>query len=251
MSCIDQVRGYLNAGLSVIPIEARGKRPLVSWTVYQSRRSSEEEVRGWLMRWPAMNIGVVTGAVSGIVVLDVDGPRGDKSLHDNRLELPCTVVSLTGNGLHYFFKHLRAHAPTRAGILPGLDIRGEGGYVVVPPSIHPTGRRYAWGEHSSPDDVDIAPLPEWLVTISHTIGTCTNVEPWIGFLQGVAEGERNDVATRLAGRLLRAGFSAKEALAWLRLWNERNRPPLPEQEIVGVVRSIARREVRRILGPQP
>jgi hypothetical protein len=245
---VESAEGYLARGWSPIPIERVGKRPLIKWTVYQKFVATVDEVRGWWKRWPDANVGIVTGRVSGIVVLDVDGKRGDQSLGTKTVVISHTVVALTGNGLHYFFKHPGANIPTRAGILPGLDIRGDGGYVVVPPSIHSSGRRYSWGEHSNPADVDIAPLPEWLVGMLHAGGTTGTPEPWTSLLQGVAEGERNDVAARLAGRLLRAGFSATETVAWLFLWNSRNRPPLPENEILAVVRSIAGREVRRILG---
>jgi hypothetical protein len=219
---------------------------MVRWTAYQKRLATIDEVRAWWRRWPTGNIGIVTGAVSGVVVLDVDGRTGEESLKSGQYVLPPTVVSRTGNGLHFFFKHPRKLVPTRAGILPGLDVRGDGGYVVVPPSVHASGRRYSWGEHSGPGDAEYSDVPGWLSALFRSTSLAPDAAGET-FLRGAAEGERNVAAARLAGRFLSRGFSATETLDLLVLWNERNRPPLGREELVRVVKSIAGREARRIL----
>jgi hypothetical protein len=107
------------------------------------------------------NIGIVTGPISNIFVLDVDGTEGESSL-SNYPPLPPTLTSTTGNGFHYFFRYPPRKVYTRAGkFAPGLDVRGEGGYVVAPPSLHATGVFYQFLDDNAP----IADAPQWLLDI--------------------------------------------------------------------------------------
>ena len=245
---LDSVVKYLNMGWSVIPLESRGKRPLISWISFQSSMANEDQINAWWKRWPDANIGVVTGRISKIIVLDVDGPKGESTLKEKKLHLPPTLVSKTGNGIHYFYRHPGWPVVNRASMLPGLDVRGDGGYVVAPPSVHLSGRMYSWADSCSPDEVEISAVPDWFSSLLQTNSSNPVVsEDWIKFLDGVEEGMRNYMAARLAGRFLAKGFAMSETIALLLLWNERNHPPLSKQEIIDVVRSIANREVRRIL----
>ena len=125
-------------------------------------------IRGWWERWPDANVGIATGG--GLVVIDVD-PRhgGDDGLVDLRArlgELPDTVECLTGSGGRHIYVSVGEGVTVRnsAGTLaPGVDIRGEGGYVVAAPSVHTSGRSYAWEASSRPDEVEVAPMPAaWL-----------------------------------------------------------------------------------------
>jgi hypothetical protein len=128
-----------------------------------------DQVRRWWRRWPDANVGVVTGAVSGLVVLDVD-PRhgGDESLavlEGIHGTLPRTVESLTGGGgQHLYFRHPGTVVPSRS-IAPGLDIKGDGGLVVSPPSQHISGRVYRWEPGCAPGEVPLADLPRWLEAV--------------------------------------------------------------------------------------
>lgn len=158
---------YLDLGWSVIPVREREKRPAVAWKAYQSKVVSRETLHDWFRRSPDYNVAVVTGALSGLVVLDVD-PRhgGDESLKELEHEhgpLPKTVESITGGGgRHVYFSHPGEEVHNRANIKPGIDLRGDGGCIVVPPSVHPSGNRYRWKKGRAPGDVKLAPLPEWL-----------------------------------------------------------------------------------------
>jgi Bifunctional DNA primase/polymerase, N-terminal len=124
-------------------------------------------IRQWWARWPAANIGLVTGEPSGLVVVDID-PRsgGDVTLEDLEAEqgpFPETVEALTGGGgRHLFYRHPRERVTSGADSLgPGVDVKADSGYVVGPPSLHASGRRYEWEVSSHPDDVPLAPLPSW------------------------------------------------------------------------------------------
>jgi len=162
---------YLARGWSVVIVAPRAKRPIVRWQTFEKRPPSETQVRRWIAQHPDANLAVVTGAVSGLVVLDVD-PRhgGTTSLAGWEREhaaLPSTVESRTGGGgRHLYFAHPGRVVRNRVGLAPGLDLRGDGGVIVVPPSIHPSGKAYRWLAGHHPDDLDPAPMPDWLLEIA-------------------------------------------------------------------------------------
>ena len=119
---------YLHRGWSVIPVLARAKRPAVPWKVYQRRCVSEKTLHAWFRRSPDYNVAIVTGALSGVVVLDVD-PRhgGNDSLRELETEhgpLPETVESVTGGGgRHLYFVHPGGLVSNRTNIRSGIDLR--------------------------------------------------------------------------------------------------------------------------------
>ena len=126
-----------------------GKHPRIKWTDYQLKRITEDQVRCWWTKWPNANIGLVTGEISGVIVLDVDAPHGLETLRANKLHLPPTATVKTGSGgFHYYFNHPGFPCQNFAGrsgetILPNIDFRGDGGMVVLPPSRNLKGV-YEW-----------------------------------------------------------------------------------------------------------
>ncbi len=158
---------YLARGWSVIPVRAREKRPAVPWKAYQTKYVSEKTLHDWFRRSPDFNVAIVTGALSGLVVLDVDPRHGGKeSLSELEREhgaLPATMESITGGGgRHLYFSHPGGVVGNRVNIEPGIDLRGDGGCIVAPPSIHPSGKRYRWKKNRGPGEVELALLSEWL-----------------------------------------------------------------------------------------
>lgn len=140
---LDVARSYLAGGFSVIPLEARGKKPALDWKEYQSRRPSESELVHWFYR-ANRNIGLVCGRVSGgLAVIDFDraGQWEEWIDEDTTRWLIPTVT--TSHGKHVY---VRVEVPcgNRRYVDRGIDLRGEGGYVVAPPSIHPDGTTYVW-----------------------------------------------------------------------------------------------------------
>lgn len=238
---------YLRLGWSVIPMRRREKRPAIPWQVFQTVLASEEEVRNWFRRWPEANLGVVTGAISGLVVLDVD-PRhgGDESLRALEREhgaLPDTLEATTGGGgRHVYFAHPGGSVRNRVGIAPGIDLRGDGGCIVAPPSVHPSGRRYRWRKGCGPGQLTLASLPQWLERSAGNIGSRTGhtVPYWRERVRdGVSEGGRNNTIASLTGHLLWHGVDPEVALELMLCWNRvRCRPPLDEGEVVRTVQSI-------------
>jgi hypothetical protein len=190
----DVALSYLDFGWSIIPLEPHNKRPYAAllpikhdghgnvvynehgrpkhtWEPYQTRQPTLDEVRQWWAQAPDANIGIVTGAVSGIVVQDLDGPEGMAEAQ-RRGGIPTTPISRTGNGLHVLYRHPGREVGNFARRAPGIDMRGDGGYIVAPPSIHPNGHQYQW---QVTPDVPLAEAPEWFVEL----WTPDSTETWI------------------------------------------------------------------------
>ncbi|WP_176550495.1 bifunctional DNA primase/polymerase [Bacillus sp. AFS037270] len=210
----------------------------------------------WWRKWPDANIGVATGKESGFVVLDVD-PRhgGEDSLElliNQYGPLPDTIEAITGgDGRHILFKN-PGQVKNRANIFPGLDVRGEGGYIVVSPSLHACGKRYEWELSSRPLEVPLSDMPEWLLQmIVEPVQDKPTKKPdnyWVKMIQGVGEGERNMSAASLAGYLLGCGIAAPIAYELMLLWNERNDPPESIEVIDTTFHSILKKELKRLKG---
>ena len=113
------------------------------------------QISEWFNSWPDMNIGIVTGAISGLAVLDADGLKGKRSLMSVE-SVPYTATVKSGVGLHYYLRYPDKLVKTVANVMPGLDSRGDGGYVCAPPSLHRRGYRYEWLLAT-----DLAKVPKW------------------------------------------------------------------------------------------
>ena len=208
-----------------------GKFPLMPWKEFQERQPTEEEIRSWAAWWPNANLAVVTGKISGVIVLDVDGQVGAQTL-SGLPPIPETGRSSTGRGEHIWFKHPGGVISNLVGFLPGLDLRGDGGYVVVPPSVHSSGRPYAW---THPDGTTLADPPEWLLELIQR-GNGANGERVVRPVR-IVEGKRNDTLYRLSRSLKVRGLSQAGILGALRAENlVRCEPPLPDAEVAEIAR---------------
>lgn len=243
---------YLARGWSPIPLVPRGKRPLIAWEPYQHRPPLPSEVARWWARWPEANLGIVTGSVSGLIVLDVDPEKGGRAslaaLEAEHGRLPATVeVATGGGGRHCYFRHPGGRVACAVGLRPGLDLRGDGGYVVAPPSIHPSGRPYVT---VSAPTAEPAPAPGWLLALLAPARPRPGHSPlwWRRLLaQGLVEGERNTKLAALAGLLLHHRLEPGTVLELLQGWNRgRCRPPLPAEEVERIVASILRTRARAL-----
>lgn len=230
-------------GFSPIPIKPRAKKPpLIKWEQYQNRRPTEDEIKEWADKWPSSNIALVCGKSGGLVVLDVDGPEGEASL--KQLEpFPKTPEQRTGGGGRQF---LFAH-PGNGTIanftrrLPGIDCKADGGYILCPPSIHPSGNAYEW--IVSPFKHPLALLPQSILNLIETSKekpvSKNSGGDWVikTLATGIKKGQRNDMASKLAGFFLRK-YTSEIVFNILRNWNTNNKPPLSEQELLTIINSI-------------
>ncbi len=158
---------YAKLGWHVFPLATRSKMPAIARRdggkgVLQAT-DDPDRISRWWKKHPTHNIGLSVGA-SGLYVVDIDGEKGQDSLDDLETEhgnLPDTLVSATGKGHHFFFKHPEGKemGNTASKLGPNIDTRGFGGYVVLAPSIHPDGHAYEWvNEGAVPAD-----LPQWII----------------------------------------------------------------------------------------
>lgn len=131
--------------------------------------ATEKEVEEWWWRWPEANVGIVTGRVSGIVVLDVDPRSGGGSalggLEERWGPLPATLEVRTGGGGRHLWFSSNEELPSTV-VAPGLELKAERSVVTAPPSVHASGHRYVWIRARGPDDLPAAPLPRWLKLIA-------------------------------------------------------------------------------------
>ena len=235
---LEQALKYLDKGWSVIPTSPSDKKPLIAWKPYQQRRPTSEEVRKWWKLWPTANIGIVTGKVSGLVVVDVDAGRGGAKsvlkIFDQK-EIESTLHAKTGGGgWHLYFNHPGVHVDNKVDLFQGVDIRGDGGYVVAPRSIHSSGKRYEWTGNGR-----LRPYPKVLIDKETGNGKLKS-EDWKSEIQ---EGARDDELTRRTGKLLSQGIPPKEVFVMMMAWNKTHCfPPLPQEQVAKIVKSIAKRE---------
>jgi hypothetical protein len=167
---IKAYEGYLYCSCNALDCKASAKHPQTLRGL-KDASTTPDTIKQWWRSMPYANIGLVTGAVSGVIVLDVDVRHGgDLSL--SKLEqqhgaLPVTWRFLTGGGgEHILFRHPGGNVPNSAGKLgSGLDVRGDGGYIVAPPSRHISGNYYAVSEQHAPSTVPLAAAPPWLIEL--------------------------------------------------------------------------------------
>lgn len=255
-------------GRAVFPLKPHDKVPMTAHGCLDASQS-HEHVATWWTRWPDANLGIATGATSGVLVVDVDGAEGEAAL-SQYAPLPATVEARTGKGRHLSFAlpdGVRlGNTARRLG--PQVDTRGDGGYVVAPPSIHPNGHAYRWAPGRSPDDIDVALLPDAIIRALQPSPVAPassrskapseadrpSVARFLAWLRTVdcrlAEGEgqgRNQTAYRIACRAREAGLSFTDVNEFVRAWNSANRPPLDEYELDRCVDSAFKIAHRRVV----
>lgn len=257
----DVALDYVHRGWSVIPLHtpnergmcscgrpnctSPGKHPVGELVKDGLKGASKDpiQVARWWAQRPNANVGIVCGAVSGLVVLDVDGPDGAESLEGLERELgalPETVEALTGKGRHLYYRYPGGRVKPSAGLLGrGLDVRGDDSYVVGPGSLHHTGRRYEWEVTHGPADLAIAQLPAaWVQRLQQS-----KPRPTQGTTDMIPQGERNSRLAQMAGAMRRHGADFDAILAALLIANQKQcDPPLEETEVRQIAQSVARYE---------
>jgi len=230
----------LRAGWSVIPIVPLDKKPLIAWEPYQWRPAEEDEWAEWCDKWPDLNMAVLTGKLSGLVVVDIDGERGKQSLTAAGAELPQSLLAKTPHGWHAIFDYPNNGTDAvrnRANLLPGVDIRGDGGYIVIAPS------RLADGGYEWLRRVDLEPFPSWVLDLSLVEPRNDDDRPdWVraALEEGQSRGSRNDMAARMAGYFHSCGLPADVIRQILEPYRSACSPPMDARELQRTVDSVCR-----------
>jgi hypothetical protein len=247
MELLQAALSYAARGWAVVPLAPGTKRPRIRTGTDHAEGASIDPgtLRGWWKRWPDSSVGIVTGRVSGLWVLDVDGPEGEEALEEllrEQDDFPAgPIVRTGGGGLQYFFRYPEIGAGERvkcsaSELAPKLDVRGDGGLVVAPPSVHKSGNRYAW--YVSPDQ-GLSPAPEWL--LARVLAKAPFLAPVRSLLpETVPAGQRNRWLYGRACALRGQGFEEGEILAALEALNGRCDPPLDRAELETIAGSACR-----------
>ena len=230
---------YQAQGLSVIPVS--GKVPLIQWKEYQGRIASEEEIKSWWEKWPEADIGLVTGRISNLLVLDIDGEEGQRSCEG--LYIPDTVSTRTKRGFQHYFRYPQGFEgkSTIAGLLHGVDTRGNGGYVKGVPSTYSDGSgRYTWINDLS---ASLAEAPQWLIDKLIEVNKPRQIdresgESWLKEkLNAAVPGNRNATFTSIAGSLRSRGYVGSDIFDLLK--PHCNLVGFPEEELKTICNSVA------------
>jgi hypothetical protein len=256
-SCGSDLRGK--------PCTTPAKHPYVRLAPNGVHSASTDEglIRDWFTEVPDANLAV---HADGLIVVDID-PRdgGDESwraLEAEHGEVPPTWRVITGSkGEHVYFgcppgvvvTNLVSKIMTEPPLGPGIDIRTTGGYVVAPPSRHMCGGVYDWSVDHHPQDIPLAPAPEWLVArLNGRAAGQTSESPeaklseeWQQLTKPVLA-YPDLSAAQVFGHLLRRWVDPYLAKALLHAWNKAYvDPPIPDRELNRIINRIARREVQR------
>jgi putative DNA primase/helicase len=217
-----------------------GKHPrLADWQ--DAATTDLDQIVRWWRTTPLSNVAIACGK-SRIFIVDIDPERGGEEEFRDLIaaygQIPATVEAITGSGgRHLYFRSpggISNHSPFNA-----IDIRGNGGYVVAPGSLHASGDEYHWEVSSHPDDVPIALPPPWLLDLlTRQPAKAATAPP---FPERIPEGRRHHWLVSLAGTLRRRGASAEELFACLAVFNHsRCDPPLSDAELRTIATSMVR-----------
>jgi hypothetical protein len=209
---------------------------------FHAATSDPEVIARWRARWPNHNLAIPTGRASGYVVVDIDGDDGWEFLRQH--DVPASFSVKTPRGQHLYFRWPGAPVKSKR-YAPELDVKGDGGYVLIPPSVvDGTG-------YEVDDQVPVAPMPDWLRRLvaepPPEAREATDPDVWVRMLRdGVTEGGRNAALAALVGHLLRRYVDVDVVAELAHLVNQhRWRPPLDRREVDTVINSISRAELYR------
>lgn len=246
MSRAEAALAYASHGWPIVPLHhARGgrcscpnvhcdrvaKHPRTA-NGFHDASADPATVTAWWARWPEANIGFSPGR-AGLLVIDVDGPRGEAAAQAMGLLAEPTLEVLTGRGRHLWFRH-PGGVIGNVDLGDELDVRADHGFVLLPPSVHATGRVYRWAGRVE----DVADLPPGVA--ARLRPPVTSTEKMITG-EMITEGGRNVTLTRIAGALRRHGCAEATIVAAIAVVNtDRCRPPLEVRELERIAASVAR-----------
>jgi hypothetical protein len=231
---------YARLGLAVIPLH--GKRPFFQdWP--DKATSDRTRIERWWTQEPEANVGIATGRKSNLFVVDIDVRGGGQDsveewIHDHG-QLPETWTDLTGGGgTHLFFRYPSFSVKNFTALCPGIDIRGDGGQVVAPPSIHPdTHNEYSWDGMAELEDQQLAEAPLWLLELLKPKDVVPSGKKGVAQVDvRIPTGTRHKTLLSMAGFLRRMGLTAEEI--YPSLWAV-NQARCDEPEPQGTIRAIA------------
>jgi hypothetical protein len=234
---------YADLNWSIIPIRPDKKAPYVRWKPFQEKRATKEQIINWWEKYPQARIGIVTGKISDLVIVDFDGPEAKPLFEENVCKLPDTLEQATGRGSHAGFKYPadKNGIKTRPNYngLKGVDLKADGGYIVAAPSPYDSEKNYKWVKFD-PVLQGLEKLPEMpkemvdFFSKASDQAKAQNKKP--GF-DGVDHGERDDEIYKYSINLKNRDLSFEEAEVLVMQKARNCRPPFPEKEALKCLKS--------------
>ena len=251
---------YQEQGYSVIPVQ-QNKKPYIKWAEFQNKKATRQEIEQWWGEWPQANIGIVTGKISKINVVDVDTQAGLDLLNEYLPDTFLTPIARTpGGGWHYWFAY-QPGLVNRARTIDGCDVRTDGGYITAPPSVNGTGRKYEWLEGHKISEVDFAAMPDSFFfdlsqdkslknihssTLVTTRGGVTNGLPSVtSSYVDLKKGGRDQSIFHIANCLVKGGMNHVDIEQVLRIIGKNCEPPFDENEISIKIKSATDRNDKK------
>lgn len=239
-------------GMSVIPIIPGDKSSMVPWKKYQNERAGREQIIAWWTKEPLANVGIVTGAISDLDVIDIDSDEGRRNIEQYIPDSFLTpMVDTPRGGEHYWCTHSPG-LTNKAGLIAGTDFRGEGGYVVVPPSANGNGKHYTWRKGCGIGDVIRSALPIAYINKIKNSSIKENVTQSDTMLQELQQvtisldkGTRNDSLFHIANSLFKGGMSKENVIYTCENIAKSCNPPLLLSEVLTIVDSAFTRKLGR------
>ncbi len=253
---IEILTSYVERGWPVFPIKSGDKKPLTEHG-FKDASTVPAQINKWMKKYPNANWAIATGSTSGVFVVDADLKTGGRTawvaLCNEHDPITTLVAQSGGGGLHYYFKYPNSGRKIKSGtgvLAPGIDIKGDGGYIIVPPSI--TQAPYIFDV--PPTKVEVADAPEWL--LEGLDGHAPKPKPkqknkakpvqqeakksrYKGLPDSIPEGSRNSAFTSYAGRLRYDNINENDIWeALLEANTQRAHPPLDEVELKRIFDSV-------------
>ena len=267
-SKLDQALFYQKQGLSVIPVRP-DKKPIIKWTQYQTEKAGPDLINDWWSKWPDANVGLVTGAISNLMVVDVDSLAGHDALDEFLPEnIQTPVARTTSGGWHYYFRYKKGLV-NRARVITDCDVRTDGGYVVAPASVGENGKAYSWAPGLGLHEVPPAAMPELLFSVlqagnaqaspsehkkdrrpsitnaftrgTHNTETEQSITNHNNHNISFEKGGRDETLFHIANCLVKGGMPSGNLQKCLHFIGLNCNPPFPEKEINSKIQSALKR----------
>jgi len=247
---LDAAISMWDNGMKVIPLQ--GKIALIPWAKYQNETPTQEDVEAWWDRWPTANVGIITG--KDVVVVDADSRDSIKWVIDNLPRTPWTAQ--TGKGMHFYYGASDFEIRNSVNVDAKVDVRGMGGYVVGPPSVHSSGKRYRWVIDKAAGAQSFDDLPALDQSDLARINSYNGVEQKEEYLfdsttirephdgSPIEEGGRNNAAASMVGQYIHEGHDLKSIKGLLGQWNDTNPEPLEKEELNTTLASVVTTHLR-------
>lgn len=255
----------LELGWSIIPISREKKTPCIRWADFQKRLPLPDEIRSWWQQFPDANIGLVCGRISEVIVFDCDGQEAIDYMKSNGLASTVEAQSSKETKRHFYYKYPDIGVDQDfiysnvVRVLDGknkvpLDVRANGGLVVLPPSLHSSGVRYQWIH--DPFTTDMVELDQWQFELFHRRHMKKEYFERIPFqpkslglhfqkilIQGSKEGLRDIEGFTLALQMRKCGFRRELIESKMKEWSARCTPPFSERETKKILKSAYSRRI--------